>query len=107
MKPRRVALCAGNVRVDGGLDLQVVVTDGETMALVVLRACDMLDVEALCKLATSRAGSSKGSRDFKLAQEADFADKFDNVEAGTPPGRLIRTMLTSRFSHDTIPSSCS
>lgn len=42
----------------------------------------MLDLDALSKLATGRSGPSKGAGMFSLAQESDFADKFDNVEAG-------------------------
>lgn len=58
------------------------VKDGAVLALAVLRACDMLDLAALAKLADAQGGTSGGSGTLALAQEVDFADKFDNVEAG-------------------------
>jgi hypothetical protein len=69
--------------------MQVVVTNGEVMALAVVRACDMLHLAALSCLVGSQAGTSKGGTDsaqFRLAAESEFADIFENVEAGVPLG---------------------
>jgi hypothetical protein len=84
--------------------VQVIVTDGSTMAMAALRAEDMLDFGALSTLAASCMGmnasgalwsnesmaSSASSNDgslpvvpmFHLATEDMFASTFDNVEAG-------------------------
>lgn len=64
-------------------------TNGEKMALAVVRACDMLDLAALSCLVASTAGTSSGSVQFRLAAEAEFADKFENVEAGMSNWRLL------------------